>query len=444
MLSIWAFNLRNGYGYVKVESSEELIADRLPGAPAVLEPVDGAFIGLMVGAQFGVFLAFITPLAISLSMKLDQLVPGHEQYLGYVTGAGAVVPLLSGPLIGTLSDRVRGRFGRRRPFLVGGMCLGLIALAVMALADSVPMLVAGWILAQAGWGTAFGVLSFVQADRVPEEQRGKVAGLGGFASLIAPVVGVVLSGALKGSNLTLFLVPGVLGAILLTAFVFCVPEDSRALPPAEPISVRSLLGKYVFDPRRHPDFSLNWLGRFLFYFGLTFNSTYAAFYFASRLGVSVDQVTTVLGVASAGSVLATAVGALGGGFLSDRLRRRRSLVLASGIVFAIGAVVMALSTGIATLVAGSFITAVGLGMFSTVDQALALDVLPDRETQAGRYLGVLGFATSVPQSVAPFVAPLVLGLGVAAGEKNYELLYLLAAAFTVAGGLVIMRIRSAH
>jgi MFS family permease len=79
-------------------------------------------------------------------------------------------------------------------------------------------------------------------------------------------------------------------------------------------------------------------------------------------------------------------------------------------------------------------------MFSAVDQALALDVLPERENNAGRYLGVFGFATSIPQSAAPFVAPLFLTVGGA--EKNYTLLYLVAAACTLMGGLVILRIKS--
>ncbi|WP_210743227.1 MFS transporter [Nocardia cerradoensis] len=411
---------------------------------AVLPPVDGSYIALLVGAQFGVFLAFITPVAISLSIKIDQLAPGHQEYLGYITGLGALVPMLIGPLLGSLSDRMRGRFGRRRPFILAGMCVGLLALLVTAMATNLGVLAAGWVLAQLGWGNALAGLLNSQADRVPEQQRGRVAGLAGSAALIAPVIGVVAAGLLRADTVALFVVPGVVGAVLVGGFVARVPEDSRDLPAVEPLTVRALAAKYVIDPRRYPDFSRNWIGRFGFYFGLTFNSTFLAFYFADRLGVGVGEVAGALGVVSAFGVVATAAGALGGGFLSDRLRRRRVFVLISGLIFASGAVVMALAPGLPALIVGSLITSVGLGLFSTVDQALALDVLPDRSREAGRYLGILGFATSVPQAVAPLVAPAILTAGMAAGQKNYSLLYLVAAACTTLGGLVIMRIRSAR
>lgn len=411
--------------------------------PEPLHKVSASYVWLLVLAQFGVFLAFITPLAISLSIRLAQVAPGHEQYLGYITGVGAAVVVVVAPTIGVLSDRTRSRLGRRRPYLVGGMVVGGVSLLVMALAQSVLVLGAGWVLAQLGWGSALGALLNSQADRLPEEQRGKVAGLAGFATLVAPVVGVVLAGQLAGDNLLLFLVPGAVGVVLVTLFAVLVHEpDSRGLVADGPLTVRSLAGKYVFDVRRHRDFSWTWLGRFLFYFGLTLNTTFTAFFFASRMGVGVATAAGTLAAVAGLGVLATAAGALGGGFLSDRLRRRKPFVLAAGMVFAVGATVMALADGLPLLFAGSLTTSVGLGMFSAVDQALGLDVLPDRATSAGRFMAIFGFATSIPQAVAPLVAPAFLAVG-AAGQ-NYLLLYLVAAGFTLAGGLAVLRVRSVH
>jgi MFS family permease len=79
---------------------------------------------------------------------------------------------------------------------------------------------------------------------------------------------------------------------------------------------------------------------------------------------------------------------------------------------------------------------------AAVDQALLLDVLPERETAAGRFMGITGFATSIPQASGPFIAPLFLAVGAAGGAKNYTLLYAVAAACTVLGGLVVLRIKS--
>lgn len=46
----------------------------------------------------------------------------------------------------------------------------------------------------------------------------------------------------------------------------------------------------------------------------------------------------------------------------------------------------------------------GIGLFAAVDQAVALDVLPERETDAGCYVGIYGLSTSIPQGLAPLIA----------------------------------------
>jgi MFS family permease len=415
----------------------------VPRDPAPLEKVNSTYIWLIVAAQFGVFVAFITPIAISLAIRVGQLAPSHEEYLGYITGSGALVVMLTGPFLGVLSDRTRSRLGRRRPWMIGGTALGMISLVVMAEAPSVWVLGLGWILAQLGWGQVLGNLQISTADRLPEEQRGKVAGLSGFAQQIGPVLGVALAGGLAGDNLLLFLIPGVIGAVLVALFVIFVAErDSRSMDLGAPLTARAVVTKYLYNPRAYPDYSWNWLGRFLFYVGLTLNTTFTAFFFAARLDVTVQEVAGLIAALGGVGVLATAAGAIGGGFLSDRLRRRRVFVLASGTVFAVGAALMAVAPGIVLLFTGSLICSIGIGGFAAVDQALLLDVLPERETDAGRFMSITGFATSIPQAFGPFIAPLFLAVGSAGGEKNYTLLYLVAAACTVAGGLVVLRIKS--
>jgi MFS family permease len=409
--------------------------------PTDLPKVGARYIWFMVLAQFGVFMAFITPLAISLSIRVAELAPGHDEVLGYITGAGALFVMLTAPFMGVWSDRTRTRFGRRRPFMVGGTIVGVVSLVVMALAPSLFVLGLGWVLAQWGWGTVLSNLQISTADRLPESQRGKVAGLTGFATQVAPVFGVILTFGVTGDPLLLFLIPGAVGVVLVTLFVTLVHEDDSRGLPRERIGLSGLLKKYLYNPVQYPDFSLNWLGRFLFYFGLTLNTTFTAFFFASRLGVAVSEVAGIIAALGGVGVLAVTAGALGGGFLSDRLRRRKIFVLLGGALMAVGMLIMAFTGDVAALITGSLIVSAGIGMFSAVDQALLLDVLPEKDTDAGRFMGITGFATSIPQSVAPLVASAVLLVGVTGAEKNYTLLYVIAAVLVLLGGLVVLRIR---
>ncbi|ABK03226.1 major facilitator superfamily MFS_1 [Arthrobacter sp. FB24] len=415
-------------------------------APALDAPkVSGRYIWLMVLAQFGVFVAFITPLAISLAIRVNQLAPTNQEYLGYITGAGALAVMVTSPFLGMVSDRTRTRIGRRRPFMIAGTLLGVISLLVMAYAPSVLILGAGWILAQLGWGQVLSNLQISTADRLPESQRGKVAGLTGFSTQVAPVFGVVIAGGFAADPLLLFMVPGVVGVLLVALFVLFVHEaDSRGMVFSAKMTPASMLRNYLYNPSQYPDFSWNWLGRFFFYFGLTLNTTFSAFFFASRLGIPVEQVGGIIATLGGAGVLATTAGALGGGFLSDRLRRRRLFVLFGGLLMAAGMILMAFSSDLPLLIAGSLVTSMGIGMFSAVDQALLLDVLPEKATDAGRFMGITGFATSIPQSAAPLIAPIFLAIGAAGDQKNYTLLFVVAAGFVLLGGAVIMRIRSAR
>ncbi|GAA1748920.1 MFS transporter [Nonomuraea bangladeshensis] len=407
--------------------------------------VGAGYIWLMVIAVFGSFMALVTPISISLSIRVAQLAPGNEEYLGYVTGAGAIAALLTTPVFGMLSDRARTRLGRRRPYLIGLTALGVIALVVLAQAPSILVLTIGWMLAQIGWGSVMTLLTASQADRLPESQRGKVAGLSGVVQQLAPVSGTVMAGAVTGNNLLLFLVPGAIGAVALMLFIAFVREsDSRHLPkPEEPFSARLLIQPYLFSPRRNPDFAWNWLGKLLFMAGVTFYSTFTAFFLAERMNVSVAEVAGIMATFGLGGIVAAMLGAMGGGFLSDKLRRRRIFVLLGGAVVAIGAVVMAISPTVPLIMFGSMLGSLGIGLFSAVDQALMLDVLPDRDTDAGRYIGIYGFANSIAQGVAPLVAPLFLAIGVTGADKNYTLLFYVAGAFTLASGLVVLtRVKS--
>ncbi|RSM43180.1 MFS transporter [Amycolatopsis balhimycina DSM 5908] len=411
-----------------------------PGtADADLPKVSPRYVFLLVLASLGTWMAYVAPMSYSLTIRLHQIAPGHAEYLGYLTGIGGVVSLVLNPFVGVLSDRTRSRLGRRRPYLIAGTLAGLAALLVLAVAPNVALLGAGWVLAVIGWQTVMAAITTLQADKLPEHQRGKVSGITGLAQMVASALGVAVATTLVGNNLLLLLVPGLIGLLLVLPLAVRPQDpDGRTITlPEDKIGIRLLFAKYLFDPRRHRDFAWNWLGRFVFYIGMTFNTTYLAFFLAQRLGVSVERIGGTITAISGAGVLATMLGALAGGILSDRLRRRRLFVLLSGLLFCVGALLMVSSPSFAVLVAGSALTSLALGMFSAVDQAVVLDVLPSR-AEAGRFIGIVNYAQQIPHAVAPLAASVLLGIGAAGDEKNYSVLYLAGGALTLIGGLIVM------
>jgi len=86
---------------------------------------------------------------------------------------------------------------------------------------------------------------------------------------------------------------------------------------------------------------------------------------------------------------------------------------------------------------GTLISSLGVAVFTAAGQALNLDVLPDRDTQAGRYMAITTFSQKIPGVVAPVAAPALLLLGAGSNEQNFVLLYVCSAILAVVGGVII-------
>ncbi|WP_347977756.1 MFS transporter [Microbacterium sp. ProA8] len=426
------------------EELEQQLAVLNANEPDDLPKVSRTWILFNTLAVFGAFIALVTPIAIALAIQVNRLAPGNEASLGVILGIGSLAAVIVGPLTGQLSDRTRSRFGRRSPWALGALLVGLVGLAIMGAAPNLIVLGVGWAVAQVGLQTVINSLSAIGADHLPESQRGKVGGLGGAASMAAPVFGAIIGGGLSGNPLLLFLVPGIIALILVPLFLLVVKEkDSRSLTFDARLTVMGVFAKYVFNPKRYPDYSWNWAGRFAFYFGLTLSTTFTAFFFSQRLGVPVDDIGGVVAIVGLVGIVGTMGGALASGFLSDKIRRRKPFVLSAAVIFALGSMIIFVAPELPLLVAGSFLCNLGIGVFSAVDQALVLDVLPEKKTDAGRFLAITQFATTIPQGLAPFMASLVITLGAAAGgENNYAILYVAAAVLTLLGGLLVLRVKS--
>jgi len=411
------------------------------GSQPTLTPVSKLYIVWMTLANFGASMAFIVPLSYSLALRIDQLSPGHEEILGYTTGIAQAIFILTSPLVGQWSDRTFSRFGRRRPFLAGGVVVGLIGLAILAQAPNIPVMIAGWTVALLGWATTAAAIQFLQADRIPEEQRGKISGLTNLSAQIAPIMGIGIASVLVGISTSLvFIVPGIIGAVLVLAFVFMRSSegDARGLArPQSPVNAKTLFASYVFNPKQFPDFGWNWLGRFVFFIGLYFNTSFSTFFYAQRLNLSVQEVAGTVAMIGILGVVAAMFGAIGGGFLSDKFQRRKLFTGIGAALFAVGALVEAFAHSMPTLIVGTVFMNLAIAAFGAVDQAIVMKIIPSR-AESGRYMSIIGFSQKIPSAIAPLMAPVIIGFGMLGSEKNYTLLYLVGGALAVAGGVIIM------
>ena len=417
----------------------------VPTADAPTKRVTKRFILWLVLLNFGSAMAFIVPLSYSLALRIQELAPGHEEILGYATGIAQTVFILTSPFIGIWSDRTRSRIGRRKPFIIGGVLVGLVGLAIIGISPNIPLMIVGWTIGMLGWANVGSTVLFIQADQLPDEQRGKVSALTGVAAQVSAIVGIgVVYSVVNVSQFLVFMLPGIVGAILAMFFVFFGTDaDSRHLDlPSDRISIKKVFGAFVFNPRKYPDFGWNWLGRFIFFVGLYFNTAFGTFFYSQRLGLPIAEIAGLVAIIGLLGIVAAVVGAIGGGWLSDKLGRRKLFVGIGAGLFAVGAIIEATAYSMPSLILGAVLMNLALAAFGAVDQAIVMAILPDR-SEAGRYMAVVQFAQKIPSAFAPILAAAVITIGAAEGVKNYTLLYLLGGTLALIGAaLIIFKVKS--
>lgn len=407
----------------------------LPEEPQ--SPVSRSYILWLMLASFGASIAMMVPLSYGIAVRISELAPGHEEVLGYITGTAQLIYLVISPMVGIWSDRMRSGFGRRTPFIFLGTGIGLAGLVVMGLAPDLLIVGAGWVLGMSGWSISGAAIQNLMADKLPDQQRGRVSALTSLMTQIAPVLGIGVAYAVSSNTLLVFVIPGVIGAVLLALLPIIKPEgSSKDLAVTSQVTAKSVVASYGFNVRKYPDFAWNWLGRFVFFMGLYFNTTFGTFFYAQRLSLPVREVAGVVATIGMLGVVAAAAGALLGGFLSDKLRRRRLFVMVSALLFVGGALAEATAWSLPQLIIGAVLMQTSIAVFATVDQAIIFAILPNR-TETGRYMAVVAFAQKIPSAVAPLIASLVITIGAIGAEKNYTLLYLTGAILALLGGTVI-------
>lgn len=412
-------------------------------SPEPTSPVGPRFVVFYAVAYTALWMALLAPVVVTLALRVEELVGTDEgpATLSLVLGVGALMALLGNPFFGRLSDRTTSRWGMRRPWLLGGAIGGGLALTVVALAPTVPTLLIGWCLAQLAYNALLAALSAILPDQVPADQRGTISGILGLGLPAGLILGTFVVQLVAGNLLLMFVLPALVA--LVAVGVFTATLDDRRLDPAHrpPYSAAAFFRSFWVNPRRQPDFAWAWLSRFLLFMGLATLVTYSAFFLLDRLGVAEDEVPELVFVATLVQSVTVIVSSIVAGRLSDRVHRRKIFVGSAAVIYGLGLAVIAVSDSFGMFLVGMVVTGIGQGVYLAVDLALVTDVLPDRDTDAAKDLGVFNIANALPQVIAPAMAPLFLAIG---GPNNYVALFVAAALFAVLGAIAIWPVKGAR
>jgi MFS family permease len=355
------------------------------------------------------------------------------------------------------------------------------------------VLLVGIVLLQVSSNVGHGALQGLIPDLVPEQQRGRASGVKAVMEL-APVFLVIFIGPLVDAG-KIWLVVGIIAAAFLATMLVTVlavheeplkekPGDSIREPVLRLVALTAIFvgttqaavwlvraagsqlarsgagtglqivlvglaglaamagsifvgvyfGAWVGigrEARRQTSFIWWVINRLLFLAAVGSIQGFAQYFLADVLHIpNAATMTTVLMAAVAVFLVGTAIG---GGYLADRIGRKR-LVALSGLVAAGGTLLLLFATNIPMVIASGSIIGIGAGTFMATNWALGTDLVPPRE--AGRYLGISNLAgagagivgAGIGGPMADFFNGLRPGLGYLVIFAVYGALFLLSVA----------------
>jgi MFS family permease len=416
-----------------------------------------------INAETAALLTIVIPTQILLFVPSSQVGSAEQAtVLSWMVVVAASVSLLMPPFIGALSDRTRGKLGRRRPYLLaGGLLLGA-STPLLVNASTIVDFLAGLALLLIGMNIINSAYQSLVPDRVPEEQRGMASGYVGGLTILGSVASLGLAAYLLGGvnqqafNADLvrhhagiyYIVTATLltlGILLTVLGVHELPYR-RTSPSVE--RERTIVGfawwlvHHWVEPWRKYNFTLVFLTRTAIMLGLAMFMTFVEYYFAR-----VQNVTNFVATTALIAVLALGGGVISGilsGVLSDRMKRRAPVVCVATLFMGATSLTFVVASGNLGfwLWPLGVLFGLGYGAFSSVDWALTIDALPSLK-EAGKYLGLWNASNTIPAIIAPLLGSSIISIAGGHGhiELGYRLVFACATVFLIIAAIGILFVR---
>ncbi len=373
-----------------------------------------------------------------LPIQVSQLAP-HATATAFalVASLGACAGLIAAPLSGALSDRTTARWGRRRPWIVGGTVIAVVGLLTMAWASSIPLLLVGEVLAQIGVDTILATVTALLPDQIPAQQRSGPAAINGMAPIVGGVLGLVLVTRLTapGSVWQGYVLLALVSAVCIGLFLLVLREQPISRQDVPPFAWRAFLTGF-FSPLRSRDFACTLLSRALVFLSFTVLGSYLFFYLSQGLRLPVAEAAQTVTTFQVLSTTALTLVALLAGMLTQRFQRLKPCIITSALVMAASLLLLVADPTWFMLLVVAVLFGGGFGAVLGVDIALAIRVLPN-ETDRGKDLGLISAAIFLPLIASPLIGALILTT-----VQSFAVLFGVAAASSVLAAACMLPLRA--
>ena len=336
----------------------------------------------------------------------DTITPDPRP-VSWMVAASAIIATLTTILMGTLSDRTRSRWGRRKPYILFGYILWGLMTALFPMTAMIRnvslaiimVVVLDCLMTFFGSTANDAAFNAWTVDAAPAAQRGKVEGVLNLSLFIAQLVAIVAAGALIDSvgYFTFFYV---LGGIVMVVGLFAggvLPDEpSVHLPRNEKGLWQEMRELFRLDTlRENTLLFIILISAMLLGIGFQVAFPYMIVYINNYIGVSKTEYAIVGGAVIIGSAIA----AIPLGILADKINKRLMMAV-SILLTCLGCFAFSLVRGIPLLA----LTGLFWQMFNMSASIAAMSWLKDLlpEESRGKFLGIrMIFWVLLPMLIGP-------------------------------------------
>ena len=382
-------------------------------------------------------------LAIVVPAEVIRFVPDAEKgrALSMVFAGGAAIAMIVSPIAGALSDHSRFPMGRRRPFMLMGGILNAAAILLLGGAPTFAAFIVAYWFVQFSNNFGGSAYSGLIPDLVPADQRGVASGWMGLMTMLGTIAAAVTAGQLFERGYRAEVYASIAAVLLVTLGISVWRIHEQRPASTDRFKFSRFIRTFWINPREHPDFAWLFASRMLVLMG--FYTVFNFLQFFIKDFMRIERYKEATGTVGAAVVVGALLSAFTAGALSDRVGRR-GIVCAAGVLMAIPGLTFLTRPSFTGLLGLAAVFGLGYGAFTSVDWALATDVLPSRDT-AGKDLGIWGIAATLPQVVAPLIGgPLLDIFNLRQPNLGYVVLFFVGAAYVLLGSVLVWKIRGAR
>ena len=394
------------------------------------------------------YLAFWIIMSIGFAMVSQVLLPQRIKdmgatnptaVLGTMTAVGSIVALVANIVIGALSDLTKSKFGKRTPWLFWGAWFTLAFYLLMGNIGVIAGLTVTLWLSKIGFNMMNSPIYSTVSDRVPEQYRGTISSAIGFGNTLGLAIGAFVGAYFVNSVRMGFTIAALcmFGSAML--FLLIIPREPGNKEEQTELKEGSVWKHvlYSFTPpvKGASDFWKAFCCRTFLLLGIQMLSGYWLYICQDYVGLERNAAAHVVSMIAvfqmAASIVAMVVGPL-----SDRIHRRKPMVVLAACLAIVGFVFPIVMRDITGMYLAACFVALGNGIFMSIDQALNVDVLPSKEN-AGKDLGFINAATTAGQS-----AGMALTSAIVTATGTYTLIFPIAIGMSVLSIVSVLLIKS--